>query len=236
VKIQNFAGSKAVEVYLYIMKAYFIPGLAADKRVFRHIRLPEQFEPVFLEWITPQKEESLKEYASRMARQLDTSEPFVLIGLSFGGMLAVEMAKKYYPHQLILIASIPHHRHLPPYYRTAYKMGMHRVLGANILKKAVYFKRYFTQESVEDKQMIRQMAKDMDPAFIKWALRAIVDWKTDDQEISVHHIHGTRDIILPLSYTKAQYTIPGAGHLMIFNRADEINLVLFSLLDKKSFT
>ncbi len=216
------------------MKAYFIPGLAADKRVFRHIRLPEHFEPVFLEWLSPHKEETLRDYAGRMASQIEPGEPFVLIGLSFGGMLAVEIAKEYYPQQLILIASIQHHRHLPPYYRSAYQIGMHRILGVNILKKAVHFKRYFTSESAEDKQMIRQMARDIDPAFIKWAIKAIVDWKTDDREISVHHIHGTRDIILPLSYTRAQYTIPGAGHLMIFDRAEEINHILFSLLEKNS--
>jgi len=218
-----------------MMKVYFIPGLAADKKVFRHIRLPDEFEPVFLEWITPRKGEILQEYAYRMATQIDINEPYILIGLSFGGMLAVEIAKKYSPRKVILIASIAHHHHLPAYYRAVYHSGMHRVIGPNMLKKAVYFKRYFTAESGEDKQLIRQMAKDMDPVFITWAIKAIVDWKTDDQEIPVHHIHGTRDIILPLSYTKAQYTIPGGGHLMIFDRAEEINRILHSLLEKKSF-
>ncbi len=218
------------------MKAYFIPGLAADKRVFRHIQLPEDYEPVFLEWISPEKDETLQDYAFRMAAQVNSAEPFILIGLSFGGMLAVEMAKRLPPVKLILIASIPDHHHLPAYYRTAYRMGLHRVIGVNMMKKAVYVKRFFTAESTEDKKMIRQMARDMDAGFIRWAIKAIVNWQTDDQEISYYHIHGTRDIILPLSYTRAQYTIPKAGHLMIFNRAGEINRILHSLLEKKSFT
>jgi pimeloyl-ACP methyl ester carboxylesterase len=109
-------------------------------------------------------------------------------------------------------------------------------VGVNLVKKAVFFKRYFTSESGEDKQMIRQMARDMDPHFMKWAIRAIVNWETDEQDIVVHHIHGTRDIILPLSYTNANYTIPGAGHLMIFNRADEINSILLALLQKQQQT
>ena len=77
------------------MKAYFIPGLAADKRVFRHIQLPGNFTPVFLEWIAPIKDETLPQYAYRLAEQIEINEPFIIIGLSFGGMLAVEIAKKY---------------------------------------------------------------------------------------------------------------------------------------------
>jgi pimeloyl-ACP methyl ester carboxylesterase len=212
------------------MKAYFIPGLAADQRVFRHIRLPENYAAVYLEWIKPEPRESLKDYAIRMARQINTTEPFILIGLSFGGMLAVEIAKQYHPDQLILIASISHHMHLPAWYRLIYKAGMHRVIGVNMLKNAVYLKRYFTSETINDKAIVKQMARDMDPAFIRWAIRAIVHWKTDDQVLQLHHIHGTRDYILPGQMTKPQYIIPGAGHLMIFNRAEEINRILFSIL------
>jgi pimeloyl-ACP methyl ester carboxylesterase len=219
-------------VYLYNMKAYFIPGLAADKRVFRHIQLPENFEAVFLEWLTPLESETLPQYAYRLAEQIDINQPYIIIGLSFGGMLAVEIAKKYPAGQLILIASIPSHHHLPAYYRTAYRIGLHNIIGVNLMKKAVFFKRYFTSESKEDRQMIREMARDMDPWFIKWAFKAIVNWKTDDQELVANHIHGTRDIILPLSFTKADYTISGAGHLMIFNKADEINRILDSLLNQ----
>jgi len=218
------------------MKAYFIPGLAADKRVFRHIQLPGNFTPVFLEWIAPIKDETLPQYAYRLAEQIEINEPFIIIGLSFGGMLAVEIAKKYPAGQLILIASIPSHQHLPGYYRAAYRIGLHHIIGVNLIKKAVYFKRYFTSESQEDKKMIREMARDMDPRFIRWAIKAIVEWETDDRELVTHHIHGTRDIILPLSFTKAEYTIRGAGHLMIFNRADEINSILHSLLNQHSIS
>ena len=217
------------------MKVYFIPGLAADKRVFRHIQLPEHFESCYLEWIPPQKNESLQEYAYRMALQIDHSQPFILIGLSFGGMLAVEIAKKYPPLQLILIASISHHRHLPKYYRIAYRVGLHRVLGVNSIKKAVYVKRYFTSESNDDKNIIRQMARDIDAEFVRWAIRAVVNWHTNEEELPVYHIHGTKDIILPFTINKIQYKIQGAGHLMIFDRADEINIVLKSLLENKWF-
>jgi hypothetical protein len=39
------------------------------------------------------------------------------------------------------------------------------------------------------------------------------------------HIHGTRDGILPVRFTKPTHTIAG-GHLMVLNRAHEINKIL----------
>ena len=35
------------------MKVYFVSGLAADSRVFKHIRVPAGFEMVHLEWLPP---------------------------------------------------------------------------------------------------------------------------------------------------------------------------------------
>ena len=53
------------------MKVYFISGLAADKRIFKNLRLPEGFEPVYLDWISPLKDESLRDYALRLAKKID---------------------------------------------------------------------------------------------------------------------------------------------------------------------
>lgn len=212
------------------MRVYFIPGLAADKRVFRHIHLPEGCEAHYLEWIPPQGQETLPSYAARMAGQIDTRQPFALVGLSFGGMLAVEMAKKFHPEKLILIASISHPTHLPSYYKRAFQLGLHRIITPGMIKYGVYLKRYFTSESPEDKQIIRQMAREMDNQFVAWALGAIVNWQTDAADFSAHHIHGTSDLILPLRYTKPTVSIQKGGHLMIFDRATDINKVLAELL------
>jgi pimeloyl-ACP methyl ester carboxylesterase len=212
------------------MKAYFIPGLAADKRVFRHIRLPEGFESHYLEWIRPEESETLRDYALRMADQIDSSEPYVLLGLSFGGMLAVEIAKKIPPKQLVLIATVPHHSHLPFYYRKAFNLGVHRLASPGVIKNFVYFKRFFTSESPEDKLIIKQMARDMDHSFIRWAVDAIMQWDAGDEPVEYVHIHGTHDEIFPHRYTKPSVSIPKAGHLMIFDRAPDINSVLHSIL------
>lgn len=222
-------GSRPGRYYLCNMRVYLIPGLAADSRVFRHIRLPEGFEAHCLDWLRPEPDETLPQYALRMAGQIDTSEPFVLAGLSFGGMLATEIARAFNPHKTILIASIPHPSHLPGYYRWAWRAGVQRVVTPNILKNGVLIKRLLTAEAEDDKAIIRQMARDMDPYFIRWALKAIISWEGGELP-GLIHIHGTSDLILPHRYTRPSHIVPRGGHLMIFNRADEINAILREIL------
>ena len=63
------------------MKAYFISGLGADKKAFQKIKLPAGYEPVYLDWITPEKDESLTNYARRFSSLIKNNYAIILIGL-----------------------------------------------------------------------------------------------------------------------------------------------------------
>lgn len=212
------------------MKAYFISGMAADERVFKYVRLPEGYEIVHLTWITPQKDESLPSYALRMAERIDTSQPFILVGLSFGGMLITEIAKRFPPVKTILIASIPLSTHLPGYFRVAAILRLHKVIPIGLVKTAARLKRFITNEKSEDKKLLWEIIRSSDPAFIRWSMEAILKWKNEEMPQLVLHIHGTRDEILPARYTKPTHIIPKAGHLMVMTRPDEVNTILYNAL------
>ncbi|WP_093825084.1 alpha/beta fold hydrolase [Spirosoma endophyticum] len=98
------------------MKIYFISGLGADKRIFQKLVLPTFFEPVYIELLTPHQNESLPNYAGRMALSIDSIQPFYIVGISFGGMLATEIAKLIRPQKTILISSVSTSNQLPWYY------------------------------------------------------------------------------------------------------------------------
>ena len=87
------------------MNLYFISGLGADKRVFQKLILPEVFIIHHIEWLPLRKTGN---HSSRTVRQLsaqiDTTKPFSLVGLSFGGVIAVEMSKFLSPVQTVLIS------------------------------------------------------------------------------------------------------------------------------------
>lgn len=212
------------------MKAYFISGMAADERVFKYVRLPEGYEIVHLTWITPQKDESLPSYALRMAERIDTSQPFVLVGLSFGGMLVTEIAKRFPPVKTILIASIPLSTHLPGYFRVVAALRLHKVVPIGLVKTAARLKRFITNEKSEDKKLLWEIIRSSDPTFIRWSMEAILKWKNEEMPQPVLHIHGTRDEILPARYTKPTHIIPKAGHLVVMTRPDEVNTILYNAL------
>lgn len=212
------------------MKVYFISGMAADSRVFRHIQLPPGFEAVFLDWITPQKEESLPSYAMRLAANIDTTQPFALVGLSFGGMLATEIAKQFKPVATILISSVPVSDHLPGYFRVAAKLKLHKFIPISLLKSSAAAKRFFTAERADDKKLLWQIINESDTGLIRWSMHAILSWQNDTIPQPVWHIHGTRDEVLPIRYTQPTHTIAKAGHMLVMTRPGEVNQILSELL------
>lgn len=214
------------------MKVYFISGMAADRRVFKHILLPEGFEAVYLDWITPLGNELLSDYALRLASGIDIDEPFALVGLSMGGMIASEIARQYDPVATILISSVPVSSQLPTHFKWARALQLHKFVPIRVVQSASILKRLFTAETPEDKDMLREMIIDSDMDFIRWAMNAVLKWKNEKQPSSYIHIHGTRDEVLPIRFTNPTHIIPRAGHLMVMNRAEEINDILRTALTR----
>lgn len=212
------------------MKVYFISGLAADKRVFKYIQLPEGCEAVYLDWISPEKDESLPSYALRLASTINKEEPFALVGLSFGGMLATEIAKQYQPVVTILISSVPVSAHLPGYFKVAGKMGLHKIVPISLLKSSAATKRFFTRELMEDKKLLWQIINESDTGLIRWSMNAILNWQNDIIPQPVWHIHGTRDEVLPVRYTHPTHTIPKEGHMMVMTCPQVVNEFLAKAL------
>ena len=216
------------------MKVYFISGLAADRRIFKNIRLHDEFDIVHLDWIPPLQNEDLRHYALRLAERIDTNEEFALVGLSMGGMIAVEIANHLPVHSTIIISSVPLSSHLPFYFRLGARLYIHKFIPIRLLKNAAIAKRLFTTETKEDKTILKQIIRESDPVFIKWALTAILEWDNRKIPENLVHIHGSRDEILLMRFTKPTHVITKAGHLMVVNRSEEINEILKAVLVRGS--
>ncbi len=212
------------------MKVYFISGLAADSRVFKYIQLPANCEAVHLHWIDPLKNESLQSYSMRLAEKIDVNEPFSIIGLSMGGMIASEISHKLNPIITILISSIPSSKYLPFYFKMAGKLKLHKAVPVSFVKSAAIAKRFFSAETDDDKMTIKQIIEDSDTNFIHWAMDAILKWKNEISPASYIHIHGTRDEVLPMRFVKPTHIIPKAGHLMVMTNAKQLNEILSEVL------
>ena len=212
------------------MKAYFISGLGADKKAFQKIKLPAGYEPVFLDWIPPQKNESLCDYARRFSSLIKNDDAFILIGLSFGGMLASEIARLRRPMKTIIISSLASSNELPWYFKSAGKVGLHKAVPIKFLKAGSILKNFMGVRSREDKAIIYNYARSANPDLVRWSLGAIVNWNQPDRLPGIIHLHGSNDRMLPIRYTHPDYIVKGGSHLMIFNKADEVNRILNEVL------
>lgn len=208
---------------------YIFSGLGGDERVFQHLDFSD-FSPTFVKWIVPLENEAIDNYATRLLDQITTTKP-TLIGLSFGGIMAIEVAKQIDTKKVIVIASAKTKNEIPFYYRFAGKLGLHKLLPIRLLKSSNFITNWFFGTSSEfDKLLLKQILKDTDPTFLKWAIGKIVLWTNLTPPKNIFHIHGTRDRILPLIFVKCNLKIKRGGHLMTLNQAKELNQILKSQL------
>jgi hypothetical protein len=82
-----------------------LPGMAADERLFEPQRrsFPGLIVPP---WIEPEPCEPLASYARRIAARLNSSDLLLIGGVSFGGIVALEMADHLGLAECVLISSI----------------------------------------------------------------------------------------------------------------------------------
>ena len=212
------------------MKAYFISGLGADKKAFYKLKLPACYEPVYLDWIPPLPAESMKDYASRLSSAINVTEKFILVGLSFGGMIATEIAKTKKPQKIILISSVAVSDELPWYFKLAGRLGLQKIVPATFYKKATLLNHFMGAGSREDKVMVMSFVQQTDPGFIRWSVDSILQWQQHERSDNIVHIHGSNDRLLPLRFTHADHIIHEGRHLMVLNKAEEINRVLSDVL------
>ena len=209
------------------MNVYCISGLGADKRAFNSLVLKHELK--HLEWIDPFPTESIESYAKRLSITIDQDQPFVLIGLSFGRMVAVEIAKITAPICTIQISSVDHHDQLPKLYRFIGKTGLIRLLPRLCFNIPTPIASFAFQ--TKNKKLLSAIIKDAEVEFTKWAVNAILNWKNEQKLEQLIQIGGEKDLILP-SNKNMNHIIKGGGHFMIVDKADELSAILNQELAK----
>ena len=84
---------------------YLFPGQGADARQFKHLELPRGYDTVHISYPVPEKYENLTAFASRFIKEIDQSKPYILMGVSLGGMICTELSDTLSPLLTILISS-----------------------------------------------------------------------------------------------------------------------------------
>jgi len=208
---------------------YFFSGLGADERVFQFLN-PEGCKPIFIRWIRPEENEPVERYASRILPQIKSTKP-VLVGLSFGGIVAIEIARLIETEKVILISSVKTRNEIPYYLRLTGNFYLHKILPAWFYKKA---KRpafwFFGTESQTEEELLSSIIDDTDWHFAKWATDEFLHWKNAAPISNVIHVHGTCDRILPYRFVKADIAVNHGGHFMVVSKGSKLSEILTKIL------
>lgn len=214
-----------------MQNVYFISGLGADKRAFQFLDL-SFCNPLFIDWIKPLPSERIRDYATRLKEQITDKEP-IIVGLSFGGIVAVEISKLIPVKKLILLSSAKNEKEIPFYLRMLRYAPLHKMISAPFLQSANQLAYHIMGIAKrEDKILFQTMFKESDGTFINWAIDQIIHWKNDHTETNIVHIHGTADILLPYKFIKADHTVPGGAHLMLMRKAETVSVILREIVDE----
>ena len=205
---------------------YCITGLGADERVFQFLDLSFA-KPVFIKWIKPLQNETLRNYALRLKDEyINEPDPFI-IGLSLGGMIASEIANAMPLAKVIIISSAKTKNELPGRLQWLRYLPLYKILPAIVIKKTLKAQEYFLgAHSDLARNYLKEKLKTTDVYFYRWAVGAIVHWQNTTANNNIIHIHGKADKLLPFKFVKPDIVINNGGHLMIMENAGEISTIL----------
>ena len=209
------------------MKLYGISGLGADKRVFEYLDLDCKLIPI--EWIEPLKNETIESYSIRISKSINREEDFGIMGVSFGGLVAVEISKRLNPKLTILISSAETRLELRLIYRIIGKTKLLKLIPQFLFDPPRIIADWIF--GAVNKKLLNQILNDTDLYFAKWAVNQLTNWSNIEKLSNpVLKIGGTHDKLIPPN--KNQRLIEKGEHFMIVDRAYEISQIINEIIRK----
>lgn len=213
------------------MKLYIISGLGADFKVLEKLEFANHLEIEFLDWLIPIPNESFSNYVQRMANRIDDSQPFYLLGYSFGGIMVQEIHRLKPAKKVVILGSIRSNKESSILMKIGKYTGLPKWLPQSFYgEKSVAIYSFFRKMIDSKNPQIMQYFRVKHPYYLKWSVEKIVEWKFEKCP-EIIQILGDKDIVFPIKNSCPDYTIKGGTHLFPITKAREVSQIL-----KKIFT
>lgn len=214
-------------------KIFLIAGLGADTRLYNNIDLGDN-DVTPADWIEPNESDTLTTYAQKLIHQYFITDGSIVIGVSLGGLLAVEMAKQLKLNKVILISTIKTIDEAPWYFKFFRAIPVHRLFTGSMLGRLGYLmKPIFGQMDEHEAWLFNDMVQKSSPKFLKWAIGATLKFDNKVIPPNVYHLIGDKDLIFNYKKIKDPIVVKGGTHIMVFDKAKQINKILKGILKKK---
>lgn len=209
---------------------YAIPALGTTGEIFKFLHLKNAKINV-LPWPVLQKEDTMKSYAGKFLAQINQLEEFYLLGVSLGGMLCSEISLLAKPKKTIIISSCKCRNEIPEAVQLLKDFPLQNYLGEKLLREITINSRHilgFSESYLpEFKAMVNSMQKD----YFTNTINCVANWENAIcKRKDIIHLHGDADLLLPLNNIKPDYIIKGGTHSMVVNNANQISIILNSII------
>ena len=211
---------------------YLFHGQGSDYRIFSKLKLDTNlFDTTFIDYPKMVRKISLDAYSKLIAPQIDTSQNYSFIGVSFGGMVVSELTKILNPHKAIIVSSAQNKNEIPSRYKFMKVIPIHKLVPAFIYKGGARIAQpIFEPDRKKEKAIFKAMLKDKEAYFLKGVTKMMINWENYEFDENIIHIHGTKDHTLPIKKVNANYVIKNGSHMMMLTRPNEINQLINSIL------
>ena len=223
---------KIVKTIMSKIHVYLMPGLAASATIFERIVLPkETFETHLLEWEIPLDNESLMDYAKRIATKIKHENP-VLIGVSFGGILVQEMAKYSAARKVIIVSSVRSNAEFPRRLKIAKTTKAYKLIPLRLIANIESLAKFSFGEKVNQRlKLYQKFLSVRDIRYLNWAVEQVVLWDRTVVDETVIHIHGDMDDVFPIKNIKNCIVVKGGTHIMVLNKYRWFNTNLPGIIE-----
>lgn len=207
---------------------YAIPGLGTTAKLFSFLNL-KNYKIVVLQWPITKAHMSLKEYAQLFLSQIDTTMPFILMGVSFGGMICSELSHIISPEKTILISSCKNKNEFPFLLRLLKWLPIYKLIPEKALRKFAKHSTWILGFEKDYKGEFMSMIQSMPANYFSHSIEMIVNWEQEQVTSNCFHIHGKKDKLLLYKNVKVNATIAEGTHAMIVYQAKEISELINDL-------
>ena len=211
---------------------YFISGLGATRVAFENTKVPKGWSMHFIDWIEVEDEdEPLEDYVKRLSAQVKHKKP-VFAGLSFGGIIAMELTKLYKGSFAIMLSSFRHKGDLAVSLRVLLSMKAYRLIPnieMNAIRKLVR-KAYAVNSKVTEQKLVEMMGQES-PMFLRWSCKQIDLYEYNlEAEVILHPIIGTKDKLVDIWNDAEVLQVDGGTHISVYSNHNVVNKYIATIL------
>ena len=158
-------------------------------------------------------------------------KPDLILGFSFGGLLAQRLQSHFPQAKMVLVNSITRRSQLPPLVRFLAAMRIHRAIPMALFHARNPISRWILKQLFGSAAgLFVGMMKEAGPYTCRFALRAVFELEPFTGRVD-YRIHGEQDQLFPIQYIKEPYVLLQGGHFLWLSEGETIAKYCADLLE-----